>query len=283
MLCLTGFILFLVEAKRSDGVQGSNYVIGFPLKDESHVQNHGMHFPAATICPAVSLGVAGSTGLGQITNLQCAAAGYAPLPVPPVSVQSVIVKKTDFTTDQLANYACWTVNADMKFLALSSSHTIKCDAFFANLDGLPEAEAAVTYFDPRSESLDRAPSVDQFLWHSLHSTALTSMYIEPKELVFLNGRKDWCAADRAAHDAARVRVAPRTPRASAIRLTRSAPRAPAPAPCRASARSVAPQAARASLRAALQVQPDGREALRRPQAGHLAELRVPLPDVQADP
>ena len=192
ILCLTGFILFLVEAKRSDGVQGSNYVIGFPLRDEAKVEHSGMQLPAATICPAVSLDVAGSTGLGQLTNMQCYGAGYDPVPMPPVSLQSIIVKKTDFTTDKLANYACWNVNADLKFVARLSSQTIKCDGYFSNLEGLPEAEAAVTYYDPRANSLDRTPSVDQFLWHSLHATAMTSMYIEPKELVFLNGQKDWC-------------------------------------------------------------------------------------------
>ena len=191
VLCLTGFILFLVEARRSNGVQDSNYVTGFPMRDELAVTKTGMVLPAVTICPTVSLDAAGSTGLGQITNMKCIAAGYDPVPMPPVTIQSVIIKKLDFVSDKLSNYACWNVNADMKYVSKGPGQTIKCDGYFSNLNGLSEAEASVTYWDPRKGSLDAAPSTDEFLWHSLQSTAFTSMYIEPTEIVLLNGNKDW--------------------------------------------------------------------------------------------
>ena len=191
ILCLTGFILFLVEAKRSDAVSKSNFVLSFPQRQEATVAKKGMHLPAVAICPTVSLKAAGNSGKGQISSVHCQATGYGKLKMPAISKKSVIVKKTDFENDALENFACWDVNADLKVIAISSSQTIVCNAFYEHLGGLEAAEASVTFYDPRKGSIENAPQADQFLWHSLHPTSLTSMYIEPKELVFLSGSVDW--------------------------------------------------------------------------------------------
>lgn len=195
VLGMIGLLIFTIEASRSHSLESEHFFVdSFPIQKEI-LSSRGKRLPSATVCPAVSVERAGALGIGQINRMKCTTLGFL-ISTPPVSVIAKTITKTDpLDSNRDSTFHCWNINVDMKFIAQSPQQTIKCDAYISNFEELSAAEGTVTFWDLRNDkngkSWDNSPMEDQFTWHSLHDTSFTSMYIVPKEVFFLDGRRRW--------------------------------------------------------------------------------------------